>query len=86
MRRDAEYFGDQELELILIAKKLKEALKAEDTLNQAGVDYLIETDTYSGGVIFRTQRVGAFFYVVPEEAARGREALSGAGIRPQEIE
>ncbi len=69
MRRDPDFFGDHELALIYIAKKLKEALRLEKILTDAGVDYLVEPDKYSGGIIFRSERVGAFFYV--EEAARG---------------
>ncbi len=68
MRRDPDFFGDQELALIYIAKKLKEALRLEKLLTDAGVDYLVEPDKYSGGIIFRSERVGAFFYV--EEDAR----------------
>ena len=72
MRREPEYFGDRELSLIYIAKRLKDALRLEDVLTQAGVDYAVETDTYRGGLIFVSERVGAFFYVDPgtEEAAR----------------
>ena len=68
MRRDPDFFGDHELALIYIAKKLKEALRLEKLLTDAGVDYLVEPDKYSGGIIFRSERVGAFFYV--EEAAQ----------------
>jgi len=69
VRRDPDFFGDHELALIYIAKKLKEALRLEKILTDAGVDYLVEPDKYSGGIIFRSERVGAFFYV--EEAAQG---------------
>jgi len=68
VRRDPDFFGDHELALIYIAKKLKEALRLEKLLTDAGVDYLVEPDKYSGGIIFRSERVGAFFYV--EEAAQ----------------
>jgi hypothetical protein len=84
MRRGSEFFGDQELVLIYVAKRLKEALKLEDRLTGAGMEYLVEPDRYSGGIIFRTERVGAFFYVAPkdEEAARG--LLLQHGYRPHE--
>ena len=81
MRRDADYFGDREMDLIYIAKRLKEALKLEAALVESGVDYAVETDEYSGGVIFRSQRVGAFFYVLPEAVEQAREVLRKSGFR-----
>ena len=82
MRREPEFFGEQDLDLIYIAKRLKDALRLEEIFTQAGLDYLVEPDHYTGGVIFRTSRVGAFFYVTPdaEEAARG--ILERAGYKP----
>jgi hypothetical protein len=67
MRRHREHFGDRELTLIYIARKLSEALQLESVLSDAGFDYLVEPDTYRGGFLFRTERVGAFFYVAPED-------------------
>jgi len=81
MRREAGFFEDQELELIYIAKRLKEALSLEEALTASQVDYAVETDTYSGGVIFRSQRVGAFFYVLPDAAERARAVMAQAGFR-----
>jgi hypothetical protein len=82
MRREPDYFGEQELALLYVAKKLKEALRLEDLLTQAGIDYLVETDKYSGGVIFRSERVGAFFYVAPANENAARETMARAGIEP----
>lgn len=82
MRQSGEFFGEQELALVLIAKRLKEALKAESALTTAGYDYLVETDTYHGGLIFQSQRVGAFFYVLPEVENAARELLSSHGFKP----
>ena len=81
MRRDPDFFGDDELALIYVAKKLKEALRLEEVLTQAGLDYLVEPDKYSGGMIFRTERVGAFFYVTPAHEASARETLAREGFR-----
>ena len=75
MRRDADFFGDREMDLIYIAKKLKEALKLEGALTESGVEYAVETDHYSGGVIFRSERVGAFFYVLPEALQQAQEVM-----------
>jgi hypothetical protein len=81
MRRDADYFGDREMDLVYIAKKLKEALRLESALTESGVDYAVETDKYSGGVIFRSERVGVFFYVLPESADQARATMREHGFR-----
>jgi hypothetical protein len=82
MRREPDFFGERELALIYIAKRLRDALKLEGLLTDAGMDYLVEPDRYSGGIIFRTERVGAFFYV-PEDAFEGaREFLRLHGYKP----
>jgi hypothetical protein len=86
MRKEPEFFGEQELVLIYVAKRLKEALKLEGLLTEQAVDYLVEPDTYSGGIIFRTQRVGAFFYVTPEADEQARRVLTGNGFRPHELQ
>jgi hypothetical protein len=86
MRQPPEFFGDQELELIYIAKKLKEALALEDLLTESGVDYAIEPDKYSGGVIFRTERIGAFFYVLPDAAESTRELMQKNGLSRESLE
>ncbi len=82
MRREPDYFGDKDLDLIYVAKKLKEALRLEEFLTGAGVDYLVEPDKYSGGIIFRTERVGAFFYVDPDHSGPARETMQRGGFVP----
>jgi hypothetical protein len=82
MRRDAEFFGDGELPLIYIAKRLKDALALEKMLTDAAIDYLVETDTYRGGIIFVSERVGAFFYVGSDSEQQAREALVTHGWKP----
>jgi len=81
MRRDAEFFEDREMDLIYIAKKLKEALRLESMLTESGVEYAVETDKYSGGVLFRSERVGAFFYVLPESLQQAHEVMRKHGFR-----
>ena len=39
-------------------------------------------DTYQGGMIFRTQRVGAFFYVAPEKWKVAAAVMKENGFRP----
>lgn len=82
MRRDADFFGDRELELVYIGKRLRDALKVENALNDAGVDYAVETDTYRGGMIFVSERVGAFFYVSPDAAGSARDVIVALGLKP----
>ncbi len=83
MRQEPGFFGeDVELILVYIAKKLKEALAIETLFTSAGLDYLVEPDTYSGGIIFRTERTGAFFYIAPESEPKAREVLASAGYKP----
>ena len=82
MRRQDEEFAASELALVYVAKRLKEAKRLEDLLTTAGLDYLVETDTYRGGFLFVTERVGAFFYVRPEVEAPCRELMSHNGFQP----
>jgi hypothetical protein len=85
MKREADYFEDVELDLIFIAKRLRDALKLESLLTEAGIDYAVETDRYAGGVIFKTMRVGAFFYVLPEVRDRAATVMSENGYVPVKI-
>jgi hypothetical protein len=86
MQREPEHFGDQELALIYIAKRLNEALRLEKLLTDAGLDYLVEPDKYLGGIIFQSQRVGAFFYVAPGDEGAAKETLTRSGFKPYTAE
>jgi len=81
VRREPEFFGERELDLVYIAKRLNDALRLESALTDSGVDYAVETDKYSGGVIFRSERMGAFFYVLPEAIEQTREVMRQHGFR-----
>ena len=81
MKREAVWFGEQTLDLLYIAKKLKDALRLEDVLTASGIDYAVETDEYVGGVLFRSARVGAFFYVLPDAVERARAVMEENGFR-----
>jgi len=72
------------MDLVYIAKKLKEALRLEAALTESGVEYAVEPDKYTGGVLFRTERVGAFFYVLPEAVEQTREVMTKNGFRMHE--
>ncbi len=81
MKQEPEFFGEQELDLLFIAKKLREALKLEDLLTQAGIDYAVEVDEYRGGFIFQTLRKGAFVYVLPADLERAQGIVREAGLK-----
>ena len=86
MRQPPEFFGEEDLDLIFIAKKLDEAKRLEAVLEEAGLDYLVEPDKYKGGVIFQSERIGAFFYVAPEHTKNALEVLVNAGYKPYDAE
>ena len=83
LRQEPDHFEDRPVALLYIAKKLKESLALEELLNGAGVDYLIEVDYYSSGIIFRSERAGAFFYVEETGRDQAAELLRSNGYKPQ---
>lgn len=82
MRRDPEFFGELELDLLYMAKRLREALRIEKLLTDNALDYLVETGTYTGGLLMKRDLTGAFFYVAPADLARARELLVVKRYRP----
>ncbi len=82
MKKDADYFEGVEPELIFVAKRLRDAIGLEAALTEAGIDYAVETDQYEGGVIFKSMRVGAFFYVRPESRERAVAVMLENGYVP----
>jgi hypothetical protein len=82
MKRDADYFEGTAPELIFIAKRLSDAIALEAVLTEAGVDYAVETDEYAAGIIFKSMRVGAFFYVLPEVREKAVALLLENGYVP----
>lgn len=81
MRRNEEDFGECELELVHVSRRLHEAKAVEALLGEAGIEYLVEPRTYRGTILLvvPVERVGAFFYVRPEDAAASRGVLTAAG-------
>lgn len=84
MKRDPEFFGDQELDLVYIARRLRDALRLEEALTEAGVDFAVEADEYVGGVLFKRKLTGAFFYVLPESLDRAHQTMRATGFEPFE--
>jgi hypothetical protein len=82
MKRDAAFFGEGRAELVYIAKKLDDALRLESVLTTAGIDYGVEADNYRGGIIFQSERVGAFFYVLPDAIEQTQSIMRKNGYKP----
>jgi hypothetical protein len=86
MRRDAEFFGDRELILLYMARRLKHALAVEKIFTDGGMDYFLETGPYLSGLLFRTTKVGVFFYSTSEDEARARAMLMEQGFKVYDAE
>ena len=82
VKQDASYFEGKEPVLIYIGKKLKDSLRLEEIFAAANVDYGVEADEYRAGVIFRSVRAGAFFYVVPETVEAAHAVMRQNGYKP----
>ena len=82
MKQDAAFFAGKEPVLVYIAKKLRDALRLESVFTEAGVDFGVEADEYRGGVIFRSVRAGAFFYVLPETVDLATHVMHQNGYKP----
>jgi hypothetical protein len=82
VKQEASFFEGKEPILVYIAKRLKDALRLESVLDEAGVDFGVEADEYRAGVIFRAVRTGAFFYVLPESVERAHNAMRLKGYTP----
>lgn len=84
MRQDEEFFGEQDLVLVYIAKRLREARSIEQAFDAAGLEYLVEADTYRGGVLFVRELTGAFFYVREGDSEAARSTLRAGNWKPYE--
>lgn len=82
MKKEAAFFEGHDPALIYIAKRLKEALRLESIFTSAGLDYGVEADEYRGGIIFRSVRVGAFFYVLPNAVDAAHQIMQRHGFKP----
>jgi len=82
MKQKADFFENRNPVLVYIAKRLRDALRLEGIFNDAGLDYGVEADEYRGGVVFRTVRTGAFFYVLPDAVESAFAVMERNGYRP----
>lgn len=67
-------------ERIYLAGTLRMALRIEDWLTTAGVDYAVQAEPYGRSLLFNSLRMGAAFYVRSGQAAYCREQLTAAGL------
>ncbi len=82
MRQEPAFFGETELDLVFMARRLREALRLEGLLTDVGIDYLVETANYTGGFLFKRELAGAFFYVLPDDTERARAVLMQHRMKP----
>jgi hypothetical protein len=82
MKQDASFFEAHEPVLIYVAKRLKDALRLESILTEAGLDYGVEPDEFKGGVLFSRVRIGAFFYVRSDTVEAAHEIMQRNGYQP----
>jgi len=81
VRREPDFFGEQELVLVFMARRLRDALAVERIFAECGMDYALETGPYLSGLLFRTTKIGAYFYVTPEAEGRARVLLLERGYK-----
>jgi len=73
-------------ERVYIASTLQMALRIEEWLTMAGVDYAVQVEPYGRSLLFGTLRMGAAFYVRSGQAAYCRERLMAAGFEGGVVE
>jgi len=66
-------------ERVFIAATLREALRVEDVLTTAGVDYFVQVEAFATSLLFGP-RQGAVFYVASGQAAYCRQRLTDEGL------
>ena len=66
-----------------IAKDSPKAARVtvEKIFDECGLDYALETGPYQSGLLFRSTKVGVFFYVAPHEEGRARALLLEHGFK-----
>ena len=67
-------------EVIFIGRTLRLALRAEEWLTTAGIDYAVQIESIGRSLLFRTERMGAVIYVTAGQAVYCREQLTAAGL------
>ena len=86
MRQNPEFFGELELDLVYMARRLREAVRLEKLLTEAGIDYAVETGSYSAGFLIQRELTGAYFYVSPNDLVQAQAILVANRYKPYERE
>jgi hypothetical protein len=82
MRCEPDSFGDKELILVYVARRLRDALAVEKIFDAGNLDYTVEPAPYQSGLLFRSTKIGAFFYVLPQEEHHAHALLLAHGRAP----
>lgn len=78
-RRDPDALGDKSLVLVFIAGRVREAERAEAALTSAGIDYCLEAEEFTQGILSSARR-GLGFYVSEGQASSARHELAKAEL------
>jgi len=84
LKQQPDFFKEQELHLVYMARRLKESLAVESVLDAGGLDYMVEPAYYQSGLLFRSTKIGAYFYVLPQDEKHVRSLLAENGYTPYE--
>ncbi len=79
--QEPDFFAEQELVLVYMARRLKDALAVEKLFDERGLEYALETGPYQSGLLFRSTKIGVFFYTTPREENRARALLLEHGFK-----
>lgn len=73
---------DEELALVYVAGRIREAKRVERALAEHGVAYRLEETAFARGFVFSTNRLlpGVGFYVAASQAAASRHLLGSKGF------
>lgn len=76
----------RDAERIVVARSLRLALRLEEWLTAASVDYAVQVESIGRSLLFRTERMGAVFYVNAGQATYCRDQLTAAGFGRDVVE
>jgi hypothetical protein len=79
-RRDHDPLDNKSLVLVFIAGNVREAERAETVLTSAGIDYCLEAEDFTQGLL-SSPRAGVGFYVLEGQAPFARHELAKAGLQ-----
>ncbi len=82
MRYDLDALDEDKPALLYMARRLSDALRLEKLLDANKVNYAVETGSYVGGLLFRRELIGAYFYVATEQLDSARVLLVQNRYKP----